>query len=76
MTSASLFNRPKADPVEGVADHKIQGALNKEVGVTTDEASSGSESESISADAQAGVQAIEATTSVWSKRDLILAYIL
>lgn len=76
MPIASLFNRPKADPVGGMADRKAQDALNKEVGVTTDEAGSGSESESISTDAQAGVQAIEATTSVWSKRDLILAYIL
>jgi hypothetical protein len=35
-----------------------------------------SDDEKISPNAQAGVQAIEATTSVWSRRDLILAYVL
>jgi hypothetical protein len=76
MTIASIFTRPKADPVEAVDNGKSQDNLNKEVGVATDDAGSGSDSDAVSTDAQAGVQAIEATTSVWSKRDLILAYIL
>ena len=37
---------------------------------------SDSDDESVNKDAQAGVQKIEATTSVWSKTHLILAYIL
>lgn len=33
-------------------------------------------SEGFTKDAQAGVVAMEATTSVWSRRDLIIAYVL
>ena len=35
-----------------------------------------SDADSIDKEAQAGVQKVEATTFVWSKRDLIMAYIL
>jgi hypothetical protein len=79
MTLASLFTRPKADAVCAVNDEKAstpEDGIPKEAGATTDDVVSDSESDSVSKDAQAGVQAIEATTSVWSKRDLILAYIL
>jgi len=34
------------------------------------------DSEEISSDVQAGVQAIEAITSVWTRKELIIAYVL
>lgn len=50
----------------------------KEAGLDSKIVDSGSDfdAESISKDAQAGVQKIEATTQVWSKNMLILAYAL
>ncbi|KAK5661593.1 hypothetical protein OQA88_9692 [Cercophora sp. LCS_1] len=53
-------------------------ANDKEAAVTNDLAqqpSSDADSEQISADAQAGVQAVEALTTVWTKNNLILAYV-
>lgn len=50
--------------------------INKEVGVLSNEVASDFESESVTLDAQRGVQKAEATTSVWSNRDLYLAYVL
>lgn len=63
-----------------VAAEKTFDASDKEAGVaattTSQDHHHESDDESIDKDAQAGVRAIEATTSVWSKRDLIIAYIL
>lgn len=51
---------------------------DKEAAVANDivqQPSSETDSEQISADAQAGVQAVEALTTVWTKNNLILAYV-
>jgi hypothetical protein len=47
------------------------GAIEAQSAVMTD-----SDSESISKDAQAGVQKAEATTQVWSRSHLIAAYVM
>lgn len=40
-----------------------------------DDAATNTDSDAISVDAQAGVQDIEALTKVWTRKDIILAYI-
>jgi hypothetical protein len=55
---------------------KPQNELDKEAGVISTEHPVDSDSETISPDAQAGVQKIEAITSVWSKSHLIAAYVM
>jgi len=51
-------------------------AHDSESGKPVSETPVNHDGESISSDAQAGVQAAEAITSVWSKSSLILAYFL
>jgi hypothetical protein len=49
----------------------------KEIRVTSEgRVTADSDSDGVDTSAQAGVQKIEATTSAWSKNQLILAYIL
>lgn len=51
-------------------------AFDKEPGVTAQDTGSESDGSSPDPDAQAGVQGIEAMTSVWSRNHLIAAYIM
>lgn len=81
----NLFASPiKADPVEAVHEPTLS-EKDGEAGLNGQEpphdpahpdSHSDTESEGISKDAQAGVQKAEATTSAWTRRDLILAYVL
>lgn len=68
--------RPTAAPV--AEEH--QGELdidNKGAGVAADDSPSLNDSEEeISKDAQVGVQKVEALASVWTRNDLIAAYIM
>jgi hypothetical protein len=63
-----------------VVEEKTFRESDKEAGVTAATSTQGrhqdSDDDPVDNDAQAGVRAIEATTSVWSKRDLIIAYCL
>lgn len=62
-----------------VVEEKTSDEPDKEAGITastTQDHHQESDDDTIDTDAQAGVRAIEATTSVWSKRDLIIAYCL
>ncbi|KAH6673434.1 putative siderophore iron transporter mirB [Halenospora varia] len=76
----SLQSKTVGDVVASdlVAEEKTFNASDKEAGATATSRDHHHESddESVDKDAQAGVRAIEATTSVWTKRDLIIAYIL
>lgn len=60
-------NTPRKGSATTVSD--VENVVNQEQKTALD-------SEAISSNAQAGVQKIEATTSVWSTATLILAYIL
>lgn len=55
---------------------RTQDDTDKEPGVSAQDTHSDSESDGISPEAQAGVQGIEAMTSVWSRSHLIAAYIM
>lgn len=75
-----MFNSSPAvvDPVVA-EDRSASSHLQDEKdvgGVAATANDTDSNEEEFSKDVQAGVLAIEATTSVWSRRDLILAYIL
>jgi hypothetical protein len=64
---------PEVEPVPGPAEpEKALDAGEKRPEAEGD----ASDSDAISADAQEGVQAIEAMTKVWSRSHLILAYVL
>lgn len=68
------FTHPTEVPVE----EKTRAETDKETGVVdnqTRNSENDTDPESIDHDAQAGVQKIEATTKVWSKSNLIMAYI-
>lgn len=73
----SRFSHPAEVPVPEtttpVRDDKEGGTVNNEPrgSETTDH-----DVDAIDADAQAGVKKIEATTKVWSRSNLILAYLL
>lgn len=55
----------------------VESSETKEIQVTSGAASASDSSyDGVDENAQAGVQKIEATTSVWSKNQLILAYLL
>lgn len=75
----SLFAKIKPDdaPVtekqSSAVDHRED---DKEAGITVHNQHVENDSESLSADAQAGVKKIEATTSIWSTSHLIAAYIM
>lgn len=78
----NLFNRPQADMVEAngpVKDPSKDPEANIGIVPKFTDASgshSGSDTEAVSADAQEGVQAIEGATLVWTKGNLIFAYVL
>jgi hypothetical protein len=61
--------------VEGVTEQSTDDT-EKEVGVKNQDVSTDSDTDEISADAQPGVQDIEAVTKVWSKTHLVFAYIM
>jgi hypothetical protein len=61
--------------VEGVTKQSTDDT-DKEVGVKNRDVSTDSDTDEISADAQPGVQDIEAVTKVWSKTHLVFAYIM
>jgi hypothetical protein len=61
--------------VEGVTEQSTDDT-EKEVGVKSQDVSTDSDTDEISADAQPGVQDIEAVTKVWSKTHLVFAYIM
>lgn len=71
------FNIPAERPVPGPA---VRSEADKEAGTETktvqDHDDATDSDEAISKDAQLGVQKIEATTKVWSKQHLIMAYVL
>ncbi|KAI0385614.1 MFS general substrate transporter [Hypomontagnella monticulosa] len=70
----SHFTRPVEAPVE----EKTTPANDKEMGVVDDQArysETDTDPDSIDTKAQAGVQKMEATTKVWSRNNLILAYV-
>jgi hypothetical protein len=61
--------------VEGVTERSTDDT-DKEVGVKNQDVSTDSDTDEISADAQPGVQDIEAVTKAWSKTHLVFAYIM
>lgn len=60
------------DDFHAAASRKEEATMNNTQG---DQETGWDSSEPISKDAQAGIQQIEATTSVWNKKALIAAYI-
>ena len=64
---------PVPDPPEITATDKEAGAIN-EATVNAD-VENEKESDEISADAQTGVQKMEAITKTWTRFDLIVAYV-
>ncbi|KAI1760475.1 MFS general substrate transporter [Hypoxylon sp. FL1150] len=70
------FTRPTEVPV--VEEEKPRPENDKEIGVVDNQPHSSeadSDGDAIDSNAQAGVKKIEATTKVWTKKSLILAYI-
>jgi hypothetical protein len=58
------------------AERRSSVAASEKMGAHADNTPIDSDSDSVDGSAQAGVQKVEATTSVWSKSHLIAAYIL
>jgi len=83
-SSSALFSAMRSFiPKFGVAvepevEQSVRSADNtdKEVGIRTQDVSTERGSDEISAEAQPGVQKIEAITKVWSKTHLVTAYIM
>lgn len=75
MSALSLFKRIKADQpiVEDITPRDIN---DKEATGVVQDSKSDTESEAVDTTAQHGVQKAEATTQVWSRSHLIMAYIL
>jgi hypothetical protein len=76
-----IFNRTENDSnSEEKRNSNPSNVLEKtwtgEVAVASESQHAVIDSEAISPEAQRGVQKIEATTSAWTKRDLIIAYVL
>ena len=70
-----FFDRLKAaHSVEATEDEPHQDG--KEETLETSVSAIGSDSETVSQDAQAGVQKMEATTQVWTRQHLIIAYVM
>lgn len=66
-----------ADPVVADNAYPIEKISDKEAGTTVADSSSDTDSDhKVEQDFQHGVQASEATTIIWTKRDLIIAYVL
>ena len=61
---------------EPTVDHSGNEKSNDPETVVQQRGEDGTETDEVSLDAQKGVQKIEATTKVWTRRDLIIAYIL
>ena len=70
----AITDRFRDVPVVEEPEHK--NLDDKEASVVKTTHPSDSDSEKISPEAQAGVQKIEAITSVWSKSHLITAYVM
>jgi len=70
-------NIVRADPVVADNDYPVEKVSDKEAGLTVGGGHSDTDSDhKVETDFQHGVQAVEATTIIWSKRDLIIAYVL
>jgi hypothetical protein len=70
-----LFPKNHGGEPDGVIEQSADDT-DKEVGVKAQDVPSDSDSDAISADAQPGVQDIEAITKVWSKTHLVMAYMM
>ena len=57
-------------------DFEADAGLEKQQALSSSAAIPGSNDEEFTKDAQYGVLAAEAMTTVWSKRDLIIAFVL
>jgi hypothetical protein len=68
-----FFNKTPAPEVVLGANEKT---WDGEATVASESQHAAIDSEAISAEAQKGVQGMEAITSAWTKRDLIIAYVL
>lgn len=58
------------------SDHTLEKTWTGEAAVASESQHAAIDSQAISPEAQHGVQKIEATTSAWSMRSLIMAYVL
>jgi hypothetical protein len=71
--------RPREAPVVEEDLPREKGATDKEAGIASDALRSPSDidhdSDAISVDAQAGIQDVEALAKVWTKTNLIVAYV-
>jgi len=66
-----------ADPVVADNEQPIENVSDKETGVVAGDVHSDTDSDhKVEPEFQHGVQASEATTIIWTKRDLIIAYVL
>lgn len=70
------FGKTVTNDVTEAARNESQSETEKDLGIATEQPLSDDGIEKVSENAQAGVQAIEATTMVWSKSHLIAAYIM
>lgn len=76
MSKYLAWARPTEAPVAEQEVPTEKTATDKEATVANDTAASDAyDSDAISVNAQAGVQDVEAFAKVWTKRDLILAYV-
>lgn len=74
-TEKDVADGPAAADGSRLPDEKNIGAPRTPSSISSD-AASDEEINRVDTNAEQGVQAIQAATFVWSKRDLILAYIL
>jgi hypothetical protein len=79
MSKYMIWSRPTEAPVAEREVPAEKTAADKEAAITNDGAKTPGDdsydSDAISVNAQAGVQNVEAFAKVWTKRDLILAYV-
>lgn len=78
MRPLALLSRLSPDRAPAQAEDSRESDHEKAPGVSTDDRSTddGHSPERVAEDAQAGVQKIEATTSVWTKNALIVTYVM
>ena len=74
MRPLAFFDRLKPDHTPSDTDHPHAEDDEKAPHVSDYRSSGESSQERLTEDAQAGVQNIEATTAVWTKKALIIAY--
>jgi hypothetical protein len=75
MRALAILDRLKADPNKAEEQRSSESEDGKTPEVSSEvRGSDDSSPERVAEDAQAGVQKIEATTSVWTKKALIVAY--